>query len=71
MDVFAKAWTFRSPQLTVTYPQGWKGKLPPERQEAAMQADALVPPPEPNPETPDAHNGDGQPARRKGRAREA
>lgn len=44
MDVFAREWTYRSPQVTVTYPAGWSGNLPPERQIAARKAGVLVPP---------------------------
>jgi hypothetical protein len=45
MDVFTREWTYRSPLVTVTYPKGWSGTLPPERQLAARRAKVLVPPP--------------------------
>ena len=44
MDVFTQEWTFRSPTLTVTYPEGWKGTLPKDQQIAARKARVLVPP---------------------------
>lgn len=47
---FIHDWTYRTPMVTVTYPKGWKGALPAERQVAARKARALVSP-EPKPRT--------------------
>ena len=44
MDVFTQEWTFRSPTLTVTYPEGWEGTLPKDQQIAARKDRVLVPP---------------------------
>lgn len=44
IDTFTQTWTYRSSQVTVTYPEGWSGELPPERQLAARKAGVLIPP---------------------------
>lgn len=56
MDEFAKAWTFRSPMLTITYPKGHRAALPTYIRDAAKQDDALVvsaPIPDSAPTAPD------------------
>lgn len=59
---FAVEWTYRTISLTVTYPAGWEGPLSAERYAAAKTAEVL------ETETNNGDDGDGEPARRKGRA---
>lgn len=44
IDEFAADWTYRTPLVTVEYPKGWRGVLPPDRQLAARKDRALIPP---------------------------
>lgn len=66
MDTFARDWTFRSAAITVRYPAGYCGTLPAHIQLAARKDRALVPP---QLGKRNGDNGNGEPARRKGRAR--
>lgn len=50
MHKFKKAWTFRSPEVTVEYEAGWEGPLRPEQLKAAKEADVLE-------EEPDGDDG--------------
>lgn len=62
---FASEFTYRTPEVTKTYPAGWSGAITVPERDAAQKAGALVEAKEPN----NGDDGDGEPARGKGRAR--
>lgn len=65
MPKFTREWTYRTPTTTVTYPDAWDGPLSPDIETAARTAKALE---EPEPEKTNGDDGNGEPARRKGRS---